>query len=95
MAKDLKKFNLHYLNLNLNKIKLLSIGKQSKISDILVNMDFLNLDIETAMKYFFMTFDSSISEENNKRINYNMDLKYESISNRAKSIVNKIIKLFN
>lgn len=91
---SLKKYHLAFLDSRINDISLLDIGLQCILLDIKTRLSMENEEIEYTMKYHHMTFDSSISEENHKRIKEQIHTKHADIQDMAMTIVNMINTYF-
>ena len=68
------------------------------ILNIRSHLDLLNSEIDIAMKYHFMTYDSSISIENHKRLTIDLKKRFANIQGMAMQIADRIgefIKISN
>ena len=61
---NLKKLNLPFLNSKIGEVSCFSIELQNIIFEIKSRLELINEEIDTALSYFHMTFDASISNEN-------------------------------
>ena len=89
----LKTFSTPFLDSRIEYMPLLDFESQNKISQIRSSIYTINEDIEECRYYFRLTFDSSLSPENQQIIRKNLDDKYRWISREAKKIVEKIDSL--
>jgi hypothetical protein len=87
---SLKKFHLPFLDSKMNKISCFSIELQNIIYDIRSRLQLINEEIDSAIEYFHMTFDSSISDENHDIIKKDLTKKYINLQTQLIILVNKM-----
>ncbi|MGK0372911.1 MAG: hypothetical protein ACJAW1_003179 [Glaciecola sp.] len=93
---SLQKFPLLFTSMHLTDISLFSPELQAEIFELKSRIDMLNSEISISEKYFFMTFDSTISVENKAIIKADLTNKYlqvESMIIRAVEQIEKINQL--
>jgi hypothetical protein len=86
----LKKFNLSFLNMHLMDISLFKKRFQVEIFELRSRIEVLNAEIDLAEKYFFMTFDSGLSQENLELIKNDLENKYKNIETMIKRVIDQI-----
>lgn len=65
---SLKHYEIPFTQSKMSEITMLDINLQKIVLNVISHIDLLNAEIDVAMKYHFMTYDSSVSEENHKRL---------------------------
>ncbi|WP_426369861.1 hypothetical protein [Pseudocolwellia sp. HL-MZ7] len=89
----LQKFPLLFINMHLSDFSLFSTELQSEIFELKTRIEILNSGISSAEKYFFMTFDSNVSAENQSIIKDDLTNKYRQIEGMIKRTVEQIEKV--
>ena len=69
--------------------------RKNILYEIKTRIRLLNEETETAIKYFYMTFDSNMSAENHKAIKINIYDAYKNLQQIAISIIKEMDKLIN
>jgi len=87
---SLKTFSTSFLELNIGSISKLPIDLQAKIHEFRNQLNTLNQEIIKANDYLTMTFDSSVTVENHKRIKASLISKYVDIQRMCKIVVEKL-----
>jgi len=95
VGKGLKKVNLAFSEMHLAELSLFSIKFQSQLFDLRSKLSMLNDEIDTAQKYHFMTFDSSLSPENHAIITIEVNNKYVFIQGMIVRALNTISMILN
>ena len=90
---SLQKFSLLFVGMHLSDISLFSPNLQVEIFELKNRIEILNSEINLSEKYFFMTFDSSISTENQGIIEVDLINKYRHIESMIKRAVEQIEKI--
>jgi hypothetical protein len=90
VGSSLKKYETKFLESNLVEIIRLPITTQRKIHEFRNQLSILNQDITKADSYMMMTFNSSLSEENHKRVTKDLTNLYGIVQGRCKSLADKI-----
>ena len=86
----LQKFQLTFVNMHLLEFSLFSSEFQTEVFELKTRLEFLNSEINLAEKYFFMTFDSGISQENLEIVKVDLTNKYLHIETMIKRVVEQI-----
>jgi hypothetical protein len=86
----LKTFTASFLESNIGLISKLPLDLQSKIHEFRNHLNTLNQEIVTATESFKMTFDSSISDDNHKRLTDDLLIKYAHIQGMCQRVVIKL-----
>lgn len=86
----LKKYNLAFLNMHLMDISLFKKDFQVELFELRSRIEILNSEIDLADRYFFMTFDSGLSQENLDLIKNNLGSKYKNIETMVKRVIDQI-----
>jgi hypothetical protein len=86
----LQKVELLFINMNLIDFSLFSTSFQSEIFELKSRVEILNSQINTADKYFFMTFDSNISPSNLPVIKHELESKYVYLEEAYKRTIEQI-----
>ncbi len=89
----LQKFQLLFINMHLTDISLFSTELQSEIFELKSRIEILNSEISLSEKYFFMTFDSNVTTENQEIIKMGLTNKYLHIETMIKRVVEQIEKV--
>jgi len=89
----LQKFSMLFINMHLSDFSLFSKEFQSEIFELKSRIEILNSGINSAEKYFFMTFDSNVSAENQSLIKNDLTNKYIHIEGMIKRAVEQIEKV--
>jgi len=95
---SLKHYEIPFTQSKLGEISIFNIKIQNMILNIRSHIDLLNSEIDIAMKYHFMTYDSSISIENHKRLTIDIKKRFANIQGMAMQIADRIgefIKISN
>ncbi len=90
---SLQKFPLLFINLHLTDISLFSPELQAEIFELKSRIEMLNSEISLSEKYFFMTFDSNVSPENQPIIKADLTSKYLHVESMIKRAVEQIEKI--
>lgn len=83
-------YGLPYLSNIVSDLGWLNPIEKRKVLILLQQIDILNTKIRRMQKYFWMTFDESLSPENRQVINSSELLLISDIGNRARSIAERI-----
>lgn len=94
-SKGLKKVNLAFSEMHLAEISAFSIEFQSLLFELRSKLSFINEEIETAHKYHFMTYDSSLTPENHKIVTMEINSKYVFIQEMIVRAVDTISEIIN
>ncbi|RIN38406.1 hypothetical protein BU043_13040, partial [Staphylococcus simulans] len=81
---SLQKFPLLFINMHLSDFSLFSPELQAEIFELKSRIEILNSGIASSEKYFFMTFDSSISTESQLIIKTDLTNKYIQVETMIK-----------
>jgi hypothetical protein len=92
---SLKKFHLPFLDSKMNEISFFSIELQNIIYEIRSRLQIINEEIGAAERYFYMTFDSSISDKNYIIIEKNLIQKYINLQTQLVILVKKMDNCLN
>lgn len=92
---SLKQHHLQFLDSKYSDISIFNIELQNILYEIKTRIRLLNEETETAIKYFYMTFDSNMSAENHKVIKINIYDAYKNLQQIAISIIKEMDKLIN
>jgi len=92
-TKSLKKYSIPFTESKLNYLTHFPIKFQSKILDIRAQIMVYNEMVDESREYHFLTFDSSITEENHEIIKFNIDELFDLVIERSTNIVNSIDEL--
>ncbi|MGP5158120.1 hypothetical protein [Pseudoalteromonas prydzensis] len=87
---SLQKFPLLFINMHLSDFSLFSPELQAEIFELKSRIEILNSGIASSEKYFFMTFDSSISTESQLIIKTDLTNKYIQVETMIKRAVEQI-----
>ncbi len=90
---SLQKFPLLFISMHLTDISLFSTELQAEIFELKSRIEMLNSEITLSEKYFFMTFDSSVSSENLQIVKANLTNKYQQVESMIKRAVEQIEKI--
>ncbi|MEM6232092.1 hypothetical protein [Shewanella scandinavica] len=90
---SLQKFSLLFVNMHLSDISLFSSVLQVEIFELKNRIEILNSEVALAEKYFFMTFDSNISTENQEIVKADLINKYIHIESMIKRAIEQIEKV--
>lgn len=93
VALGMKKYQLPFLESQVNSLGLFDLTFQRVVLEIRAQLTSFIEDIDQTRFYFEKTYDSSISEENHKSVNQNLDDLYATMGRRARQIVDLIGKL--
>jgi len=88
-----KNFTTPFLDAKIEYIALMDIDNQNMIFDIRSHLEIINQHIDEATYFFRKTFDSSLSEDDQKIVKKNLECKCRVISDSARSLVEKIDSL--
>jgi len=86
----LQKYKLAFVNMHLLDFSIFSSEFQAEVFELRTRLDFLNSEIELADKYFFMTFDSGLSQENLEIVKADLVNKYLHIETMIKRVIVQI-----
>ncbi len=86
----LKHVEMTFVENNLFRLVLLPVELQQYIHEVRNHVSILNQSIKRIDEYFFMTFDSSFSDENSNRLNENITREYSDILDRYIIIADKL-----
>jgi hypothetical protein len=86
----LQKVKLLFINMHLTNFSLFSSSFQSEIFELKSRVEILNSQIDTAEKYFFMTFDSNIAPANLPTIKKDLEAKYIYLESAFKRTIEQI-----
>ncbi len=87
---SLKTFSASFLESNMWLISQLPIDVQAKIHEFKNHLNTLNQEIVKSNDYLTMTFDSSITDENHKRISSDIINKYVEIQGMCRRVAEKL-----
>ncbi len=87
---SLKKYDLPYLRAKTNDLSSLDDEFQRRSFELLSLLNMFNEDIDVARYFHKLTFDVSISAEQNQEIGEGLMEQYNTIANRARIILKKI-----
>lgn len=90
---SLQKFSLLFIGMHLSDISLFSPDLQVEIFELKNRIEILNSEIALSEKYFFMTFDSNISTENQEIVKADLVNKYRHVESMIKRAVEQIEKI--
>jgi hypothetical protein len=90
---SLQKFPLLFISMHLSDISLFSPELQAEIFELKSRVEMLNSEISLSEKYFFMTFDSTISPENQPIIKADLTNKYLHVESMIKRAIEQIEKI--
>lgn len=91
----LKRYEIPFIQSKMNEISILKNIYQNIIFNIMSKLEPLNAEVDFAMKYHFMTYDSSISPENHDRIEKDIMRRAETIQQMAMTLVDRISELID
>jgi hypothetical protein len=86
----LQKFKLAFVNMHLLDFSIFSSEFQAEVFELRTRLEFLNSEIELSDKYFFMTFDTGLSQENLEIVKANLVNKYLHIETMIKRVMEQI-----
>lgn len=89
-GKSLKQIELAFYDLHLSDISLFSIEFQGLLFELRSRVSFYNDEVKKAEKYFFMTFDSGITDKNHLIIKEDLMEKYEIIQGLCVRVADQI-----
>jgi hypothetical protein len=87
---DLKTCSSPYIDSTMHSLSLFDTGFQKRLMEIKSQIRVLNEMIETATFYFRMTFDSSITDENQILIRENLNSNYTNLCGTYRRLSDKI-----
>ncbi len=87
---SLKKFHLPFLESKISEISCFKIELQNIIYEIISRVQLINEEIESAIRYFNMTFDSNVSDENQEIIRAELPQKYSNLQNQLIILAKKM-----
>ncbi len=87
---SMKKYSARYLDANLGDLSLLDDQFQNEILESRERLSILAQDVDEAMRYHWMTFDSSLSTENHQVVVQNVDRKYKAIQRWSEQLADQI-----
>lgn len=87
---SLKKYHLPFLDSKIGEISKFNIELQNIIYEIISRLQLFNDEIDKAIEYHQMTFDSTISNENHRIIRFEITNKYKILQEMAIGIVKKM-----
>jgi hypothetical protein len=90
---SLQKFPLLFIGMHLTDISLFSSELQVEIFELKSRIEMLNSEIALSEKYFFMTFDSNVSSENQAIVKADLTNKYLHVEGMIKRAVEQIEKI--
>ena len=86
----LKQYKLSLLDSNIEKISIFPISVQTKIHELVNQINIINQDAKSNNEYFNMTFDSSISVANHRRLIANIDAQYKYLLGVYKNAILRV-----
>lgn len=92
---NLKRFPLPFLDSKMGEISSFRIELQNIIYEIRSRLQIINEEIDSAIVYFRMTFDSSISSENHRIIKTSLAQKYVRLQDQLVILVKKMDRCIN
>jgi hypothetical protein len=92
---NLKRFHLPFLDSKMGEVSSFRIELQNIIYEIRSRLQIINEEIDSAIEYFRMTFDSSISTENHRIIKESLRQKYVRLQDQLVILVKKMDKCLN
>lgn len=95
MGLSLKHYEIPFTLSHAGELSILDIRTQNIILNIKFHIGSLNGEIDMAMKYHFMTYDSSISEENHEILLEDIKRTYVYIQKQAMLVTDKIGEFLN
>jgi uncharacterized protein YfkK (UPF0435 family) len=90
VGSNLKPFRANFLEAHLSEISKLPISVQTKIHEFRNQLHILNQDIAKADEYQKMTFNTSLTELNHKRVTEDLGRLYNYIQNRCRVVADRI-----
>lgn len=93
VALELKKFNLIFLENNLDKILLLGIDSQKRLYKIHDKLNVINQAVDRFYFYYHKSFDTASYELNKEPLTENMQSSYNRVSELLIDVVNETIEL--
>ncbi len=79
---SLKTIHLPFLMSKISELSLFCIELQKIIYEIISRLKLINEEIDSAIKYHYMTFDSAISDDNHDIIRNELDEKYRGLQSQ-------------
>jgi hypothetical protein len=95
MGSSLKLFQAKFLESQLVEIAKMRTSTQRKIHEFRNQLDTLNQEIAKTDSYMKMTFDGSLSEENFRRVNAELNSKYNFVQDRCRLAADKITAILS
>ncbi len=92
---NLKKFHLPFLGSKIAEISSFKINLQNIVYELTSRIQLVNEEIESAIRYFNMTFDSSISDENQRLIRVELLRKYSNLQDQLIILARKMDNYIN
>lgn len=92
---NLKKFHLPFLDSKFSEISCFRIELQNIIYEITSKVQLINDEIESATRYFNMTFDTTMSDENQKIVRSELLRKYANLQDQLIILVRRMDNLLN
>jgi hypothetical protein len=90
VGSNLKTYRVSFLEMHLADVANLSVPAQRRIHEFRNQLDILNQEIQRAIEYMRMTFNSSLSEENHQIVKVDLEKGYLNIQSRCKAICDRI-----
>jgi len=90
---SLKRYEIPFTQSKISEISILDLNLQNMILNIRSHIDLLNSEIDVVMKYHFMTYDSTISEENHRRLMIDIKRRFSDIQKMAMQTADRISDL--
>jgi hypothetical protein len=90
VGSTLKTFQAKFSESNLTELSKLPVKTQRRIHEMRNQLSMLNQDISRSDTYLTMTFNSSLSETNHKRVNDDLNGIYKAVQDRCKSLADRV-----
>ena len=95
MGLSLKHYEIPFTLSHIGELSIFDIRMQNLLLNIKFHIGSLNGEIDIAMKYHYMTYDSSISEKNHKILLEDIKSIYAYIQKQVMLVADKIGEFFN
>ncbi len=87
---SLKHYDIPFVKSKIHNISVFDSKTQNLILNIKSHIDLFNESTEFVMKYHFMTYDSSLTDENRERLKIDIQSRYADLQRRAKVVADRI-----
>lgn len=95
LSLSLKRFYLPFLDSKIGEIASFNIELQNVIYEIRSRLQIINEEIDSTIRYFYMTFDSTMSAENHEIIRKGLIQKYINLQTQLITLVKKMDHCLN